>query len=102
MHIKIRGGTAHNSDPPLCHTCRHATVTRGRRLRDEIIECHALSARITFPVTFCTNYVNRHHPSIHDMEEIAWVLRTDARKRQVGFVQAKTLRWHERHTLDED
>ncbi len=102
MHVKIRGGTTREDEPPLCHTCRRATVVRGPRLRDELIECSVLERRITFPVTFCTSYVNRQHPSIHDMEEIAWVLRTDARKRQVGFVQAKGLKWQDRHVLDED
>jgi len=47
-------------------------------------------------------YVNRQHPSLHEMEDIAWVLRTDARKRQVGFVQPKALKWHERHVLGEE
>jgi len=102
MHIKIQGGTARNGEPPLCHTCRRAIVARGSRLRDEIVWCDALDTRITYPVSFCTTYVNRQHPSLHEMEDIAWVLRTDARRRQVGFVQAKTLKWHERHVLDED
>ena len=102
MNIKIQGGTAYEGEPPLCHTCRRATVVRGPRLQDEIVECTALETRITFPVTFCTTYVNRQHPSIHDMEEIAWVLRTDARRRHIGFVQAKTLKWQDRHVLDED
>ena len=102
MHIKIQGGTAPAGEPPLCHSCRRAIIVRGARLRDEIVECGVLSARVTFPVVFCTNYVNRQHPSVHDMEDIAWVLRTDAGNRRIGFVQAKTLRWHDRHVLDED
>jgi hypothetical protein len=105
MRIKIQGGTAMNGDPPLCHTCRHATVIRGARLRDEIIECGLLSSRhnrVTFPVTFCTDYVNRNHPSLREMEEIGWVLRTDAKKHHVGFVRSERLPWKERFVLDED
>lgn len=105
MRIKIRGGTACEEDAPLCHTCRHATVVKGARLRDEIIECGMLNYqhnRITFPVTFCTDYVNRQHPTIREMEEIAWVLRTDARRHRVGFVHPKKLRARDRYVLDEE
>ena len=103
MSIKIQGGTARAGDPPLCHTCRHATIVRGARLSEEIIDCGALrNRRITFPVTFCTDYVHATHPSVHEMEEIAWILRTDPRKRQLGFVQAKTLSYSERHGLDDE
>jgi hypothetical protein len=51
---------------------------------------------------FCTDYVHSTHPSVHEMEEIAWILRTDPRKRKVGFVQAKTLPYAERHVLDDE
>ena len=52
MRIKIRGGTASNSEPSLCLTCRFATVVKGASLRDEIVECSQLSdcARVTFHV----------------------------------------------------
>jgi hypothetical protein len=60
------------------------------------------SNRITFPVTVCTEYVSRQHPSIREMEDIAWVLRTHPRRRQVGFVQAKDLMPKERYVLPED
>jgi hypothetical protein len=39
MHVKIRGGTVANGDPPLCQTCRYAIIVRGPALRDEIVEC---------------------------------------------------------------
>ena len=105
MRIKIRGGTADHGQAPLCHTCRHAHIIRGPRLRDEIVECAALAFennRITFPVTFCTSYLDRQHPSLREMEEIAWVLRTDAQRRHVGFVHAQKLSPKERFVLDED
>ena len=103
MHIKIQGGTAENAQSSLCHTCRRATVVKGARLRDEIVACMVLENRaITFPVTFCTSYLNRNHPGIHEMEEIAWVLRTDAKRSKVGFVQAKDLKVRDRYVLTED
>jgi hypothetical protein len=36
------------------------------------------------------------------MEEIAWVLRTDARKNQIGFVQARELKPEHRYVIPED
>ena len=105
MHIKIQGGTVQDGGASLCHTCRHATVVRGARLRDEIVECAVLGYRhnrVTFPVTSCSDYVNRQHPSIREMEEIAWVLRTDARRKQIGFVRASDLRPRDRFVLSEE
>lgn len=80
MRLKIHGGTANHGDPPLCHTCRFAHIIRGPRLRDEIVECSRLADhdRIHFHVTFCSSYSSRQHASIREMEEIAWVLRSDA------------------------
>jgi hypothetical protein len=57
---------------------------------------------ITFPVHSCTDYSNRAHPTLYQMEEIAWVLRTNPVRNQVGFVQARPLKDDERHVLDDD
>jgi hypothetical protein len=89
MRLKIRGGTANSGEPSLCLTCRFATVVKDQRLREEIVECSRLSdhSRITFPVNFCTDYADRRHASIHEMEDIAWVLRSDPRCNEIGFVK---------------
>lgn len=104
MRIKIQGGTARDDEPSLCHTCRFATIVKGRRLRDEIIECSRLSEsnRITFGVSSCTAYADRRRASLRDMEEIAWVLRSDPRRNQIGFAPAHTLKPHERYVLPGD
>ena len=34
------------------------------------------------------------------MEDIAWVLRTDARRKQIGFVRSKDLKHADRHVLN--
>jgi hypothetical protein len=101
MRIKIHGGTP-TSGEPLCHTCRHSTIIRGARLTEEIIECRIVDRGVPFAVTFCTNYVNRQHPSVHEMEEIAWILKSDAKRKTVGFVPSRSLRPDERFVLDED
>ena len=105
MHVKIRGGTVTHGDTPLCQTCRYATIVRGRTLGDEIIECASLTygrGRITFPVTYCTAYSDRRQASVREMEENAWILRSDPKRNEIGFVRASTLRERERHVLFED
>jgi hypothetical protein len=104
MRLKIQGGTVNHNEPSLCYTCRFATIIKGQRLRDEIVECSRLSdqARITFTVTSCTGYSDRRRASVHDMEEIAWVLRSDPRRNQIGFVPARSLKPHERYVLSGD
>ena len=104
MRFKIRGGTADNGEPSLCITCRFATVIKGRRLRDEVVECGRLSDdnRITFCVSFCTGYGDRRQASIREMEEIAWVLRSDLKKNEIGFVKASKLKSEDRYVLPDD
>jgi hypothetical protein len=105
MHIKVRGGTGKEGGPSLCLTCRHATVVQGTTLRQQIIECGLLSTgncRIPFPVTSCTGYADRCLPSLRAMEELAWVLRTDPRRKQVGFVHARDLKPPDRYVLHDD
>ncbi|PYR72631.1 MAG: hypothetical protein DMF86_22980 [Acidobacteria bacterium] len=104
MRVKISGGTANGSGPSLCVTCRWATIVRGARLGDEIIQCEQLSDshnRITFPVTSCSAYSDSRRPSLREMEEIAWVLRSDLKKKQIGFVPATSLKPRDRFVLDE-
>jgi hypothetical protein len=36
------------------------------------------------------------------MEDIAWVLRTDVRRKSIGFVQARELKPRLRHVLSDD
>src|SRR3972149_8535812 len=105
MRIRIEGAPARADDPSLCLSCRHAIVVKGARLQDALVECGMLASghnRIRFPVTSCTQHVSRQHPSVRDMEEIAWILRTDPKRHQVGFVQAKDLTPKERFVLPED
>jgi hypothetical protein len=106
MQFKIQDGTTKESEPSLCGTCRWATIVQGQRLRDRIVECGRLSAeggdRITFPVSRCSSYSDRRHPTVREMEEIAWVLRTDPRRHQIGFVRSKELKPQDRYRLSDD
>ena len=105
MRITVRGGTVKHGEAPLCHACRFATIVRGVAQRDEIIECDQLSCRqqrLTFPVTFCNRYVNAQHPSLRELEEIAWVLRSDTKKNRIGFVRSSDLAPKRRFVLADD
>jgi hypothetical protein len=94
MRLKIQGATATQDEPTLCITCRYATIVKGRSMNDEIIECARLSdrTRITFSVASCTGYSDRRQAALHEMEEIAWILRSDPKKNTIGFVKAAELR----------
>jgi len=105
VRIKVRGGTVDHGQRSLCETCRWSIVVRGARLQDQIVECSELSyrnQRVPFPVTSCTHYVGQNHPRVREMEEIAWILRTDTLRKQVGFVRSSRLKDEERYVLEED
>jgi hypothetical protein len=101
--VRVRGGTVDHGEPPLCSSCRHSTIIKGARLGDEIVSCGVryTPSRIVFPVTSCSEYVHRAHPSLYQMEEIAWVLRSSPNRKTVGFVEARRLKDDERHVLEE-
>jgi hypothetical protein len=104
MRVKIRGGTVDHGEPPLCSTCRFATIARGRTLREEVRFCSRMpheDRRIRFPVTSCTDYSDSRQPSLWEMEEIAWVLRSNPGRKTIGFVEARRLHDDERHVLDD-
>jgi hypothetical protein len=105
VRIKIREGTVVHHQRPLCESCRWSTVIRGARTQDEIVECGQLSYRnhrVPFPVTSCSHYLNGNQPTIKEMEEIAWILRSDPHRTQAGFVHASRLTEDERHVLEGD
>lgn len=105
MRLKIQGGTAHHDEPFLCSTCRLATAVRGAAIREEIVQCGRLSEarnRMTLAVTFCNGYIDRTHPTIGEMEDTAWILRSDPRRHEIGFVKTSRLRPSERYVLSED
>jgi hypothetical protein len=105
VRIKVRGGTVDHGQSSLCESCRWSTVIRGTRLGEEIVECSELSyrnRRVPFAVSSCTRYANRNSASVREMEDIAWILRSDPHRNQVGFVRSARLADEERYVLEED
>ncbi len=103
MHFKIQGGTTSDQNTSLCLSCRSATIIGGPRASDQIIACSRLADddRINFVVTSCTSYSDKSLPSLYHMEDIAWILRSDPKRKQMGFVRSRDLKLEDRHVLDE-
>lgn len=102
MRIKVYNGTPDQSGESLCRTCRHSTITRGRRHEDEIVRCEAQAmgtTRITFVVTECTAYFDARLPSYRELLHQAWILRPHSGKRPAGFVRARDLPPNERYQV---
>ena len=99
MRLKIRGGTVQHGESSLCMTCRHATVVKGQSLREEIVQCDRLSEGHNVLRTFCTGSADLRRPSLREMEDLAWILRTDATRKQIGFIQARKLEPKDRYVL---
>ena len=94
MVIKVRNGTPLQHADPLCETCRHASVMRGRRLDEQIVFCRGVSmepVRITFRVVDCSDYQDEREPSYHELLSKAWILRPSTKRRAAGFVRASEL-----------
>ena len=67
MRIKVHNGTPEHGGTGLCTTCRHSTITRGRRLEEEIVRCEAQAmgtTHITFVVTDCSGLLRRAAPDL--------------------------------------
>jgi hypothetical protein len=102
MRMKVYEGTPSQSGDSLCETCRHSTITRGRRFNEEIVRCEALpseSTVITFSVTSCTAYLDADLPTYSELFDKAWILKPHDGKRPAGFVRASDLPFEERVRL---
>ena len=95
MRIKVRNGTPAHSESTLCTTCRHSRITRGHKLDEELVFCHAShlgTTQITFKVTTCSAYSNQTEPTFGELMQQAWILQPGSRRRPPGFVRASDLR----------
>ena len=99
MRFKVRGAISSQCEEPLCRSCVYSTIIRGRKLSEEIVTCSGRmfrdTLRITFPVTSCSEYIDKRQPSMMQMMENAWVLRRGTKQRPAGFVHGRDLRAEE-------
>src|SRR6267142_1030081 len=91
--IKVKGGTPQDSDT-LCRTCSYGHIIKGFRATEEEVYCRYfyLEREIHFPVSECTFYEDRRLACKREMEDIAWILRTDMPRRHVGLISPEQLR----------
>ncbi len=102
MRLKVYRGTMSDSEEPLCTTCSHSTIIRGRTMDEEIIDCHLIGRghrRIPFRVTSCSAYNDARLPSMMQLMENAWVLSRGSKRRPAGFIHGKDLRAEEMSLL---
>jgi len=69
----------------LCGSCRHASTAKtinGRFLA----RCDWFDWRVREPIATCSKYDDRRLPSLREMRLTAWILRTDADKKAIGFI----------------
>jgi hypothetical protein len=103
MLIKVYNGTVTHSAQGLCETCRHATITRGQRLEDELVRCESqpMTAPIVirFKVTECSSYLDGRLPTYAQLLEQAWILKPAGGRRPAGFVRSSDLRDDELHEV---
>ncbi len=79
----------------MCQSCRHARITRGRKLDEELVICSESPTApivITFKVTSCSGYMDDRIPTYFELMQQAWVLQPATSKRGAGFVRASDLR----------
>ena len=75
---KVIGGTPRGTSS-LCKTCRFAHNLKGVNMQ-ESTTCQMMNFRVvTFPVDTCSRYDDKRMPSLYDMEQIAWIVRSRAR-----------------------
>jgi hypothetical protein len=98
-HLKVLDGTRSSCAPRLCDTCHTGGVRRGAADSDEHVYCTLIEREVRTRVVECNRYTDRNQPSLWDLRQIAWVLRTDAKRQKIGFIRAKE--WERLHEDEE-
>ena len=80
MKLKI-----HPEYAGLCGSCRYASLAKTIN-GHFLARCDWFGWSVLEPITTCSKYDDRRMPSLHEMRQTAWILRTDERKKTIGFV----------------
>ena len=83
----VEGGTP--TGQPLCRTCRNAHLSQGLSASSCRLYCIALPSKpieLKFEAYECTSYDDKRLPLMYQMEELAWIFKTDVKTREIGFV----------------
>ena len=84
----------------LCDSCRFGLVRRGTSENSEEVFCAVTAGTVRIRVVKCTRHEDTSRPSLYDMRQAAWVLHTDSKRQQIGFIRASEwMRQHENERL---
>jgi hypothetical protein len=97
--LRILKGTRSSSAARLCDSCQSGLVRKGAAESDEQVYCMFVEHDIETWVVECNRYVDRKLPSLREMRQAAWVLRTDSKHQAIGFVRAHD--WERKHPDEE-
>ena len=88
MKFVIKGQST-TGGSPLCARCKSSHIINNEG-QGEVVYCResGYEKRLPFAVFRCNTYVPRTHVSVWDMEKIAWILTTDKKGKEVGFVKS--------------
>jgi len=93
------------SGVPLCRTCRNATYIQGHAESQRMLYCAQVSgfdskSPMPFEAYECSEYEDKRLPSKRDMEDTAWILRTNPKQKgTLGFFSPSQLRELRREKL---
>ena len=102
----VRGGTI--GGIPLCRTCRNATYIQGAAESQRLLMCGEFSGYddkkpMPFEAYECSVYEDKRLPSKRDLEDTAWILRTNPKQKgTLGFFSPQQLRELRREKLIDD
>ncbi len=97
--IKVFHGTRSIDAPRLCDSCESGLISRGAAESEENVFCLLMERRVTARVTECSRYVDRTHPPLWALKELAWVLHADSKRKKIGFLSVKD--WRRLHDDEE-
>ena len=101
MKISIRGATARSDQPSLCLSCvsrMYYKDDNGRELR----YCSRLyydgaAHQVPPRVVECSMYSDASLPSMLEMKQAAWILRTERSGSKIGFTPSLSAREREKY-----
>jgi hypothetical protein len=69
----------------LCGSCRNGSLAKTVN-GHFVARCDWFNAEILEPIASCSKYDDLRVPSLYDMRRTAWILRTDEKRKAIGFV----------------
>lgn len=95
LDLKFKGSTPASHQEDLCASCSSRVFIEGANgSRESYKGCTRIGRdegvrRVPEIVVNCSLYTNGAAPSLYDMKQIAWELKTSNDKKQIGFMPPK-------------